>query len=97
VASFNDYKQNIREVVVLDIPKGYKVAHVPPAAKANVNGLWGYNIAYKVDNKNRKITLVKEYHVNTLAVTPQQFAENNKMVAELKDQYKESVLLTAIN
>ena len=97
VASFNDYKQNIREVVVLDIPKGYKVAHVPPAAKANVNGLWGYNIAYKVDNKNRKITLVKEYHVNTLAVTPQQFAENNKMVDELKGQYKESVLLTAIN
>ena len=97
VASFNDYKQNIKEVVVMDIPKGYKVSHVPAAATGKVDGLWGYSIAYKVDNKNHKITLVKEYHVDTLAVSPQQFAGNNKMVADLKTQYKESVLLTATN
>ncbi len=92
VAYYTDYKQKKKEVVELEIPKGYKVAYLPASAKGGVDGLWNYTITYKADAN--KITLTKVYEFNTLAVTPAQFAANNKMVEELKKQYKESVALT---
>jgi len=93
VPCYYDYKQKTKEVVVLDIPKGYRVAHVPASAHGSVDGVWNYKITYKADKS--KITLVKEYELNTLSVSPGQFAGNNKMVDDLKNLYKESVVLTA--
>ena len=90
---YYDFKNKTKEVVVLDIPKGYRVAHVPPSAEGSVDGLWSYKISYKTDKK--KITLVKEYELNTLAAKPELFAANNKMVDELNKLYKETVVLTA--
>jgi transglutaminase-like putative cysteine protease len=92
VPYFNDYKQKKKEVVVLEIPKGYRVSHLPPAANGAADG-WQYKISYKADAK--KITLTKEYEIKALAIGPLQFADNNKMVDNLKKSYKESVVLTA--
>jgi hypothetical protein len=95
VPYFFDYKQRANEVVVLDIPKGYKVSYLPKDAQGAANGLWSYKISYKADKE--KVTLTKEYVLNTLSVDERQFAENNKMVDDLKKLYKETVVLTAIN
>lgn len=93
VPYFNDYKEKKKEIVVLEIPKGYRVAHLPPAATGAADGLWAYKISYKADG--RKITLTKEYELKTLSISPKQFADNNKLVDNLKKNYNESVVLTA--
>lgn len=90
---FNDYKQKTTEVVVLDIPKGYRIAHLPKDAQGSADGLWNYKISYKAGKD--KITLTKEYELNTLSVSAARFAEHNKLVDGLKKLYKESVVLTA--
>jgi hypothetical protein len=92
VPSYFDYKASRKEVVVLDIPKGYHVKHLPPATKNAIDGLWTYSISYIADKD--KITLTKEYELNTLAINADKFADNNKMVDGLKKVYKESVVLT---
>jgi hypothetical protein len=38
---------------------------------------------------------MKEFEMNTLYVKPEQFEENNKLVMDLRKQYKESIILTA--
>ncbi len=93
VSYYYDYKQTEKEVVVLDVPKGFKVTHLPPSAHGSVDGLWSYDITYKAEKD--RIVLVKEYTLNTLDVSPKLFASNNKLVDDLKNQYKETVVLTA--
>ena len=93
VPCYFDYKEKIKEVVSLYIPKGYHIAHIPSSAHGSVDGLWNYSISYKTDNK--KIILIKQYELNTLIENPGQFDDNNKMVDDLKKQYKESVVLAA--
>ena len=93
VANYYDYRQRIQEVVVLEIPKGMKVTHIPDTAQGSADGLWSYKISYRKDKD--KITLTKEYELNTIAASPKQFADNNKMVDDLTKYYRESVVLTA--
>jgi hypothetical protein len=95
VPVYLDNKETIRESVVLEVPKGYKVAYVPKPAEGSIPGLWAYKIAYNVDNKAGKVTLTKEYQLNTTKIDPTKFEENNKLVDELKKQYRETVVLTA--
>ena len=92
VPTYFDYKTTHKEVVVLNIPKGWKVKYLPAAEKNTVDGLWNYSISYKADRD--KITLTKEYELNTTAISADKFADNNKMVDGLKKIYKESVVLT---
>ncbi len=91
-ASYHDHKEKQKEVVVLAIPKGYKVKYLPKATKGALGDLWNYSVSYKADKKS--ITLTKTYERNTLAIGTDKFAENNKMADELKKVYKESVVLT---
>ena len=93
VGYYFPYKKKAKEVVVLDIPEGYKVTHLPPAAHGGLEGVWSYTISYKADKKT--ITLTKEYELQSLSLSPQQFANNNKIIDELNHEYKESVVLTA--
>lgn len=89
-----DFKRTVKETVTLNIPKGYRVSYVPKGAKGGNDKLWSYNISYKYDAKARTIVLTKEYVINVLKVTPDQFAEHNRIIDELKKQYKETVVLT---
>jgi transglutaminase-like putative cysteine protease len=88
----DNYKYKTKETVTLEIPKGYRVAHLPANAQGSADGVWNYKITYTA-NKDR-VTLTKEYELNTLQVSPAKFAEHNKLVDELKNLYKESVVLT---
>ncbi len=92
-AWYHSFKSVEKEVVTLDIPEGCKVTYLPKGAQGRLNDMWSYTIAYKSDGK--KITLTKEYTINTLKVPASQFVENNKAIKELEKQYKEAVVLTA--
>ena len=93
VSWYHPYKYEQKDVVVMDIPSGYKVSSLPKNASGKLNDFWNYSIVYKTDGK--KITLTKNYTLNALAISAPHFAENNKEILELEKQYKESVVLTA--
>jgi len=93
VANYFEYKNRQKEVVVMDIPKGYHVSYLPPAAKGSLDDVWNYSITYNADKD--KVTLTKEYEVNAISIDVDKFADNNKVVAGLKKIYKESVVLAA--
>lgn len=92
VASYFDHKGKYKEVVVMAIPKGYKVKYLPQAAKGSLGDQWNYSVSYKADKNN--IILTKEYELNTLAIATDKFEDNNKLAGTLKKVYRESVVLT---
>lgn len=93
VAVSYKYKYKVTEVVTLDIPKGYKATYVPENASGRLDGLWSFDISYTA--LPDKVVLTKKYELNTLTLPVERFAENNKMVENLRKQYKESIVLTA--
>jgi len=93
VTLYYKFKEQLREVVVLDIPDGFHASYIPPDAFRSMNGTWDYKISYKSTPKT--ITLTKEYDLNTRSIDKQHFTENNKMIESLRKEYKESVVLTA--
>ena len=92
-AWYHGYKEIQKEVVILEIPKNYKVSYLPKNASGKLDDKWSYTITYKNDGKN--VILTKEYKLNTMMVSPKLFVENNKAIVALENQYKESVVLTA--
>ena len=93
VGYYYQNKSKTKEVVVLDIPEGYKVTHLPGEAHGALDGVWSYKISYKADKK--KIILTKEYELQSLSLSDKEFAKNNKIIDDLNHAYKESVVLTA--
>ena len=89
----NDFKNVLRQVVTLEIPKGYRVSYLPPPFERGADNLWSCKISYKSDGN--VVRLMKEFEMNTLYIQPDQFEANNKLVEELREQYKESIILTA--
>ena len=49
---FFNYKNIQKEVVVLEIPAGYKVTYLPKDAQGKLDDMWNYRISYKSDGKN---------------------------------------------
>jgi hypothetical protein len=92
VGWYFDYKKINREIVTLTIPKGFRVAYLPPSISKGEKGLWNYTITYK--KMNDKIVLVKEIKWETLCIKPQYFDASNRLAESLDQQYKESVVLT---
>ncbi|MCD6013350.1 MAG: hypothetical protein K0Q79_3212 [Flavipsychrobacter sp.] len=92
VANYFKNTGKYKEVVVMNIPKGYKLKYLPQPAKGSLGDQWKYSVSYKADKNS--ITLTKEYELNTLAIATDKFADNNKLVDELKKVYRESIVLT---
>ena len=86
-------KSKTTEVVVLDIPEGYKVTHLPAEAHGSLDGVWNYKISYSANKE--KVVLTKEYELQSLSLDASAFAMNNKVIDDLNHAYKESVVLTA--
>jgi len=89
----NDFKEIKKQVVVLDIPQGYKVSYIPDDVHKKVVGLGSYSIRYQSNDKT--VTVSKELVIDALYIQPAQFKDFNQMVAGLQNAYKESVVLTA--
>lgn len=89
----NKYKTVVREVLILDIPKGYAVEYLPPNAAHNQDGLWGYKMSYKTEGN--KIVFTKEFTEYSLYIMPSLFEKHNQLIDEINKQYKESIILKA--
>lgn len=87
------YKNMDRQVVTLEIPKGYHVSYLPPSFESGSDKLWKCKMSYVQAGK--LVRLIKEFEMNTLYIEPAQFEENNKLVEGLRKQYQESIILTA--
>lgn len=90
-----DYRQHNRQVVSLKIPTGYKASYLPPDKTDSDPALWSYKMHY--EQKGDRVWLIKDITFNTLLVTPDKFAAHNRLVEGLRDEYKESVVLSKIN
>jgi hypothetical protein len=90
-----NYRQQRRQVVSLKIPSGYKATYLPPDKSDGDPGLWSYKLHY--EQKGDRVWLVKDITFNTLMVTPDKFGAHNRLVEGLRDEYKESVVLSKVN
>jgi transglutaminase-like putative cysteine protease len=89
------YRQQRRQVVSLKIPAGYKATYLPPDKADGDPQLWSYKLHY--EQKGDRVFLIKDITLNTLLVTPDKFSVHNRLVEGLRDEYKESVVLSKIN
>jgi len=87
-----DFKEMENQVVILEIPKGYKVSHLPEDKHDKADAIGSYDIRYRSDGKT--VTLTKQYVMDALYVQPDQFRTFDKMVTALQNAYKESIVLT---
>ncbi|OSZ78673.1 hypothetical protein CAP35_10610 [Chitinophagaceae bacterium IBVUCB1] len=87
-----DYHSIIRQVVTMEIPKGYHVSYLPPVFEKSADNLLKCKIVY--ENLGKEVRLIKEFEVKTLYIQPKQFEENNKLIEALRKQYQESIIIT---
>lgn len=91
----NKYKTIIKEVIVLQIPKNYTVSYLPSDVSHDEPNLWSYSIKYT--KTNNQVICTKEYTEYVLYIMPSMFEKHNKLVSELNEHYKETVVLKAID
>lgn len=73
------HKTKIKNVVILNIPDGYKVDYVPSNV-SNGNEIIGFSNQYEV--KNNKIVLTTNFYINTLLLQQKDFEKYNKILTE---------------
>ena len=86
-----DYQYIRDEVIELKIPEGYKIQYQP--ADFQFNGAFlGANLKY-VNHGDGRVTLHKQFFMNSIMVDPKNFENWNEDVKNLSECYKESVIL----
>lgn len=73
------HKTKKTNVVILNIPEGYKIDYIPENVQ-NGNEIIGYNNHYEV--KDNKIILSAGFYINTLLLQPKDFEKYNKILTE---------------
>ncbi|MNY01267.1 hypothetical protein D3C86_1337920 [compost metagenome] len=89
-----DYNQTLQYVVVLEIPRGYKVSYMPENEEHSFKGLGAYRVSY--EQTGGQITLKSEFTFEKLMIEENQFKDYNLMIAALQKAYKESIELSKI-
>ncbi len=84
------YKVDLRYEVVFEYPKEASLAYVPENTYFKGVG-FGFQIVYK--RQESKIILKKNIYIDTLMIEEPQFREWNRMIKELKQAYKEVVII----
>ncbi len=82
------FKREIKNVVLMEIPKGYKIAYLPENSVFK-NDLFGYNISYNV--VGNEVILTSDIFTNFLLLEPSNLKEWNNMLTSLNNTYKKSV------
>ena len=88
-----EHKSNFECKFVLDIPSGYESSYLPGNSKFE-NDKFSYEINYKIENK--KIVYNLRVKLNTLLLNKDSFESWNKMLKQIKADYKEVVVLKQI-
>ena len=86
-----EYKFISRNKVMLDVPDGYSVEYLPPAASFEGKD-YGFSCNYK--KEGNKIVLDKQVFINTLFIQKANFKDWNDCIAKLNGAFKETVVLT---
>ncbi len=81
------------EVVKMEIPQGYHVSYMPPEASGKLDGVWNFSMRYFVDG--RYVVLLKDFTTESLTVPVAGMVTFNKLIDNLRKQYKETVVLTS--
>lgn len=85
-----DYQFRYNTFTTLEVPQGYKVSNLPQPV--NYKGkAYGFNTTYK--KENNKIILQQEVYVDTLLLAREDFEDWNKMIKNLQEVYRQSVVL----
>jgi len=85
-----DFKSLMKEVVVFEIPVGYKLKNLPQNKSFKYQKA-GFDFTYEL--KANKIILRKSIYIDALLLEKKYFREWNKMVTELNKAYKENITL----
>jgi transglutaminase-like putative cysteine protease len=86
----SNYRYNITQHHILEIPEGYKVTYKPENLAVD-NPFYALSISYTVE-KNRVIATQKLVN-KTLMLQPDQFATWNKDIPAVQAHYKEQIVL----
>lgn len=86
----NDYYYMDSQVQNFEVPEGYAVDYLPPAAKYK-HDLFGFDIKYA--QEGNVITQEKVTYINYLIMEREQFPQWNEMVELLNEAYREVVIL----
>ncbi len=92
VPYFFNNKEKVKEVVVLELPKGGGVAHLPAPVRGTLGNVLSYSMTYAV--RGRQVILTKVYELKSRSVGKKDFAAYNRLIDNLNKHYKESVVLT---
>ncbi|MEI6124434.1 MAG: DUF3857 domain-containing protein [Bacteroidota bacterium] len=84
------YKSALYITNVLNLPEGYEVSYIPNNTKFE-NEKFSYSISY--ETKGNQIIYHFSSKTNILLLKPFQFADWNKMLKQLRSDFKESIAL----
>lgn len=89
----NDFKYSKKYVTILNLPKGYKLTHLPKGEVYN-SGAMSFSLSY--EQKNDQIIFNQEYTNNELMLFPDKFESWNQMLDHLFPTYKEILSFSKI-
>jgi hypothetical protein len=86
----SDFKYDIKQYTILDVPAGYTVSYVPKDFSVK-NDLYDFTIHYS--QEQNKVIAMQEINNKFLMMQPKDFTEWNNGIKQLISQYKEQVVL----
>lgn len=87
-ATESSYKYTIHTVTTFEIPKGYKLSHVPQDVSFDYSD---YRFKFRYEVKGDKVTLITDGVLDHLYLSPDKFREWNKFIKKLTSSYKECI------
>ena len=88
-----EFKRSIRLVYRLKIPQGATVATIPPSSKFDKPD-FGYKVGYELDSSGEWLSYTLSVRIDSLSVSPRDFAAWNQMILQLRETYRQVVMLT---
>ncbi|MFP9114814.1 transglutaminase-like domain-containing protein [Flavobacterium sp. RHBU_3] len=85
------YRQEYLSEVVLDIPAGYKVTHLPEPLVADAPQ-YSFNVSY--EQKGTTIIYKKHFVIKSEVIKKSDFAQWNQTIGKLKALYNDQITLT---
>ncbi len=86
-----DFKSVTNYVVLLKLPKGWKVGDLPES-KSFHNPVWGFDMTYDVEGNY--VVMAQRFDNDQLLLTSDQFEQFNKVLENLYPQYKKTLTLS---
>lgn len=90
VAVDNDFRFNLKNYTILELPKGFEVSYVPENYHFK-NDLYTFNINYTVQGD--KIIASREFKSDCIMLQPKDFTKWNETVKEVIKQSKKQLVL----